>query len=329
MEENIENIKLYLEQAAKLESSVYEQQKGCALAKSNIVMPVHSEPKLPEPVLKQAYCPRHPGKIQTKKGLLAFFILVELIGLVVLIIGISSRESDAIIPGALFLASGSLLLGVWIAFYVKMKKDYNESVKGFNAAMDNYKVLQETYRKDNDEAMNLYRIQVEEAKISYEKEYAEKVKCYEEAQKTLLLMNSIYDETKKTLENVYAHNVIFPKYRNMTAMFTMLEYFQTGRVSELTGPNGAYNLYEAEVRQNIIINKLDTIISKLDQIKENQFLLYSEMRNISGHLSSINQNTMDLLDTNKHIEANTAITAHCAQITAQNTAALAVMATLS
>ena len=125
MEENIENIKLYLEQAAKLESSVYEQQKGCDLAKSNIVKPVHSEPKLPEPILKQAYCPRHPDKIQTKKGLLAFFILLELIGLVVLIIGISSRESDAIIPGALFLASGSLLLGVWIAFYVKMKKDYN------------------------------------------------------------------------------------------------------------------------------------------------------------------------------------------------------------
>ena len=39
----------------------------------------------------------------------------------------------------------------------------------------------------------------------------------------------------------------------MTAMCTMYEYFVTGRCDKLSGADGAYNLYETEVRQNIII----------------------------------------------------------------------------
>ncbi len=70
-------------------------------------------------------------------------------------------------------------------------------------------------------------------------------------------------------------------------MTTMCEYFETGRVSTLAGPDGAYNLYESEVRQDIIINKLDIVIDKLDTIIANQSMLYEAIIGVADKLDTI------------------------------------------
>lgn len=86
-----------------------------------------------------------------------------------------------------------------------------------------------------------------------------------------------YQKTQETLRRFYDVGVIYGKYRyDFAAVASFLDYFQSGRCSTLgenRGGDGAYNLYESELRQNIIINKLDLVLSKLDQIRDNQYSL--------------------------------------------------------
>ena len=84
----------------------------------------------------------------------------------------------------------------------------------------------------------------------------------------------------------------------------------------------------SELRQNIVINKLDSVIEQLDQIKNNQYLLYTELQKVNQTTAFIAGTTSMLFESSKRIEANTAITAYCSEITAANTAAIAAMAFL-
>lgn len=116
--------------------------------------------------------------------------------------------------------------------------------------------------------------------------------------------NILVDKRKQAivyLKKIYSANIIYPKYRNFIAVLSIYEYFVSGRCDELTGHEGAYNIYENELRLNRIINTLDNILYRLDEIKQNQYYLYqalcdtkeminslsSEMNNISSDLSSV------------------------------------------
>ena len=46
--------------------------------------------------------------------------------------------------------------------------------------------------------------------------------------------------------DLYSCNVIFSKYRTLPAIASILEYLESGRCEALSGPDGAYNLYESE-----------------------------------------------------------------------------------
>lgn len=118
--------------------------------------------------------------------------------------------------------------------------------------------------------------------------------------------------TQKLLNKIYSANIIHPKYRNFVAVAQIYEYFETGRCSELEGPNGAYNLYESELRLNTIIDKLDIIIQKLDALNATMGMVVSAI-NYSNRMLS------DISSSLNRIEANTALTAYNTQCIAFNT----------
>lgn len=155
---------------------------------------------------------------------------------------------------------------------------------------------------------------------------------------------------------LYSYNVIFDKYRNMVALATIYEYFMAERCTELTGPDGAYNLYEAELRSNTIVDQLSKVIESLDEIKGTQSMMYSELKNINnglatlnetmcsmltevrkisantnqmaGHLENISSHTEILAENSTVIAYNSAVTAHYSKINAQLTNALGFMVAL-
>ena len=89
------------------------------------------------------------------------------------------------------------------------------------------------------------------------------------------------------LSALYARGVVHPNYANFLAVCTIYDYLDTGRCTELTGPNGAYNLYESELRANTIISKLESIEGKLDDIRDAQYSAYATLTNVESSLASI------------------------------------------
>ena len=83
------------------------------------------------------------------------------------------------------------------------------------------------------------------------------------------------EESQQLLDKLYELNVIFPKYRDLVAVSQMYEYVASGRCNTLSGYEGAYNLYEQELRMNIVISHLEDIYDQLEEISTNQYMLYS------------------------------------------------------
>lgn len=104
---------------------------------------------------------------------------------------------------------------------------------------------------------------------------------------------------------LYAYDIIFGKYRDVVALSSFYEYLMAGRCTSLEGADGAYNIYENEIRMNRVINQLDTVITSLEEIKQNQYMMYQELRNINSSLESLNSTMDKALTSIQGIEANT------------------------
>lgn len=119
-------------------------------------------------------------------------------------------------------------------------------------------------------------------------------------------------EASGLLKLAYSADIVFPKYRNIEAMTTMYEYFETGRCVSLKGPDGAYNLYEAELRSKAIIGRLDVVSDKLDVISDqlsaiqaNQYTLYRAVEGIGERLDSMSGALSSILDEARATSAAT------------------------
>lgn len=88
-------------------------------------------------------------------------------------------------------------------------------------------------------------------------------------------------------EKLYNCNIIFPKYRNLITITKFYEYLNAGRCYALEGADGAYNIYENEIRLDNIITQLEDIKTTLDEIKDQQTLIYKTLKNISSSLQNL------------------------------------------
>lgn len=123
-------------------------------------------------------------------------------------------------------------------------------------------------------------------------------------------------ETKLALDKIYSLNIIYPKYHhNFVAIASLYEYFASGRCQTL---GEAYNKYEEELRLNLIISKLDTIIKKLDEIKQNQFMLYDAINKSNETNRQLLSQIKKIQNQNEDILNNSSIVAYNSSIISQN-----------
>ena len=107
--------------------------------------------------------------------------------------------------------------------------------------MKNYKeneeIIEQEYQADKKRAaaQNQYR----RRKAAY----------YEDAREELY---ELYDKTCTLLERMYNKGIIYEKYQyDLVAVSMFAEYFKFGRCSCLEGHEGAYNIYENEIRLGV------------------------------------------------------------------------------
>lgn len=129
-------------------------------------------------------------------------------------------------------------------------------------------------------------------------------------------------ETDNFLEELYNDTgIIDPIYHfNMVATASFYQYFRSKRTYSLgfnpsTGDEGAYNIYEKELRMNTIIGKLDVIIEKLDQISANQRVLFDCLNDANKKMDTINTNIlMSASQINSNIEKHSEMEQYNAEI---------------
>ncbi len=316
------DITTYLQKAFELEASLDRQSRAIKEAKKMLEFKNPKEPdiKMPkkhvvsEPVIKNV----EGGKAKAGAyGVLIFGIIIFIASF-----WIGGFPYGVLLMGVI-LGGPFIYMGVW---FINKFNEEAKKIEEFNKESRN------RYEKDvvwckskNEEELKAYYIEVEKAQKKYE---VEKKGCAigKEAVKKMELS---CNKTRDTLKRLYDLNVIFPKYRNLVAISTMYEYLASGRCSQLTGPDGAYNLFESELRQNIIIGELGMIIRQLEDIKQSQYMLYSELKKSNKILSDISSDMTKLVETAQDISQAAKITAYYSQVTAENTEALKYIALIN
>ena len=240
--------------------------------------------------------------------------------------------------------------------------EYRNKLEKYNQAKNNYDISMKNYEEEmskmkvkaNEEYQTAIQ-QYEEKITKMDNEIKEKEKKKEElinnsekAINDLLLDNKYYQKVKaieyemsfiekcleepiKLKEEIYSYNIIYGKYRNFIAISSFIDYFMSGRCDSLEGSDGAYNLYEQETRTDIIINKMEVIIKKLDQIANNQYYMYNKLNEINDSLYNISGQLMvnnilqtiqvseleKIIDKADKIAYNTEVTAYYAEKTSK------------
>lgn len=135
------------------------------------------------------------------------------------------------------------------------------------------------------------------------------------------IASSKANDSIQLLNQMYTSNIIYPKYRNLPAISSFLDYFSSGRCTSLTGPYGAYNLYESEARMDGIITRLDNISSQLTQIQFNQRMLFFALKNCNETVSRLCRSVENsanhlsqIAASQSKIEENSAMAAYRAKL---------------
>ena len=239
----------YLKHVFDLEKMLYQQNEILEHLRDSIGS-VNYQMKL-EPEIYQEKRPSVVGGIITAI-VYAFFAILVYFGYVFL----KSPEGGA--PGW-FLNIMLGIIGIFVCFVVGgiilvvsnvvQTQSYNQQVRITN--------------RENIEEIQRYRKNLLEKGKTLNDEYA--------------LLADERKKTKAVLNKFYSTNVIYPKYRSLPAIASLFEYMLSERCYGLTGHEGAYNLYENELRLGHIISTLDSISSDIKEIKQNQRMLYDVM----------------------------------------------------
>lgn len=177
-------------------------------------------------------------------------------------------------------------------------------------------------------AMKIQEVKDVNKDYNYRKEQQEYVENHGEKAVSIITYNqnqlrTTYKFLNDNLTKAYSTGFIYKKYQTMEACATILEYLESGRCYELEGPNGAYNKYEDEMRDGLIISTLGQISMKMDTIIENQRSLESAVRMVAKNINEMTENIKLLCDTVQNIDGNIEEIAATSKITAWSSAVIA------
>ena len=314
----------YLKKIVEIESSVYEQETIYKKASEKNVRRNVIKKEIPKPIEEVGEKPKAPSAPAKTTGLwFAYFFII--VGGLELILGPVSGLWFVFVIGIIGLVIGIVMLAVakksdkddeakYEADKIQYSKDLEKWEKEKALLHESFLTDMEKYRKACAAQEEKYAIEDKEAEDAYQNGRA-----------VVAQLSNALKNTQNVLKQYYDLDIIFPKYRNLVAVSSFLEYLETGRCTELAGPNGCYNLYESELRQNIIIGQLGVVITQLEQVKQNQFVLYQELQEANKGIETINRQLGRISDYARRTEVNSAITSYCAKVTAQNSAMLAGM----
>lgn len=318
---NTEELKVYTEQVKELETRLYTNKKMHKehmkiLDDSLISAPQKGYLVAPEAPNPEDYIPDFPAH-STFGFLLACFAATTPIMTICMFFSKLFHEGFikalTILPFSYWIVIIIESFIVIFYFYCRITDNKEHAIK-IQEGQKKLTEAQDAYLKD----LEHYADQCEQ----YEQNFEEECRIYNEDylpkhQNVIDRVNDLYEDLDEkittSLEELYDMNVIFPKYRNLVAITSINEYLMSGRCYELEGPDGAYNLYETELRQNLIINKLSDIVDNLEKIRDNQYSLYEVLKNSNRTIKALSEEARKLNETSKLTQYYTETVAKAAE----------------
>ncbi len=174
----------------------------------------------------------------------------------------------------------------------------------YKKALNEYNIRKLQSQKNYEKALAEYQKKCDEIDREYLKEQKISDQKCEQYRRTIFSLQNTANELSSALEQVYSANIIHPKYRDFVAVTTFYEYFDTEQCNELIGENGAYRLYENEIRANRIITKLDNIVHCFDQVnaqlRSTQYMLYNSITEVNNSIDCLANKLDDQNEINAH-----------------------------
>ncbi len=133
------------------------------------------------------------------------------------------------------------------------------------------------------------------------------------------------NEINNTLKQYYDLNIIHPKYRSLIPVTSFCEYLETGRCSQLEGHEGAYNIFENEIRLDKIATQIEVVIQHLDRIEQNQYYLYQTISDSNKKISQVMARNEQMIKSLGQIRDNTELAAYNSYVSSVNTSAISDM----
>ncbi len=287
-------LKAYLRRIIELETSLYTQTEAIESLEHRMNrLAVPNYPSRPSP--PKEYQEDFVGCFPMILG----FVAAAIIGCI-----LSVFEHVPILGEVLEIFSVMLLWIVPIIFFFLSKKEEKKNVERLNK--------QEIERYESDMCIYEQNIEIDKMRVR-----AEQLKK-DNLNTVLLDLKQQRNETRRILRYYYSKNILFSKYQNLIAVCSLYEYLMAGRCTTLEGHEGAYNIFETELRLNRICAKLDTVIEHLSDIQDNQMVLYDAIQDgnrASRQLYNESVRQSELLEEAGH---NIALAGEYARIAAAN-----------
>lgn len=233
-------------------------------------------------------------------------------------------ENAAVIPIALFIAIPLALFGLFLGF-LDLFPEFRAMLYGISGLLIIISIIiaineNSNSREDYEAALYNAEEQKRQQKRLIEddaKRVASENKKKERILEQRQLLYDKWEETNSVLDKLYSLNIIYSKYRNFVAVCSFYEYLLSGRCSQLEGHEGAYNIFEEEKRLDLIVGKLDDIITRLEQIEENQYTLYEAINQSNETANKLVNNVAVLTSKADYISSQTEIAAKNTQWAAE------------
>lgn len=298
---SVEKLQEYLQHAIAIETDIATQTRIVEQYKANALAR--------KPILRCNDIPEKPKAPDYEEEIEIFwsfgFMLVILMAFVCACIGFGLSSGGFSFFSLLFFGGAVWLIIFPIKSWLSAKKVNKERAEYYYTSLS-------AYNKKASEIM-------ERNSLLEQKHSEEVAKWSNSNEEVYLVMNQTLDESKSTLDKLYSLDYIYPKYRTLPALTSIYEYLITGRCEGLTGSHGAYNLYEDEVRKDMVISQLSVVIENLEQIKQNQYMLYQQVKEIQQTTSNIESELRQIKGYTVQIASLTALNTYYAALTERNT----------
>ncbi len=111
-------------------------------------------------------------------------------------------------------------------------------------------------------------VDYKKAMDEYHRQCNKLIEAEHQREATLVASQNAYCEKywaiDSTLQELYNTDIIHPDYRSIIPVSMFVNYIEKDRCPGLGGVNGAYNMYEEELRAERIINRLDKINEQIE-----------------------------------------------------------------